>query len=247
MIFTNLLTNMVVLGMASVIQTNTPKFQGYALHEMFASATNMVARWNLDLPNPITTNIVTDFSEVAYPSGLGGSITFNNRYFFSWLYGGNPHFNDQTYSCLRTLTPDVDSNDAVLEQWMHATNLLTMITAQQIAESAMKSLGLPLDKLGFKKPAQAHQRKYQWKDGKLYPLPYYQFRWEAEKAACTVDISGIIGKAVYFDYTDFRAIYLRLPKPTNYLEMLGLPTNAIFVYRYFTPHGQPQRYELRQP
>jgi hypothetical protein len=206
----------------------------------------MVTSWNLDLPRPVTTNTVTDFHAVAYPAGASGNIVFNNRYFFSWTAGGIPHFNDETYSCLRVLTPNVETNDGVLEQWMRATNLLTMEKAQQIAESAMLSIGLPTDKLDFKKPIKAHQRKYEWKDGKIYPLPYYQFDWQTEKAACTVDVSGIIGKVVYFDYTDFRGKYLRFQKPTNYFEILDLPTNAVFVHRIFTPHGQPPRYELRE-
>jgi hypothetical protein len=236
---------MVVLTLHNAIPTNTSIFQDYAYHEMFSSATNMIVRWNLDLPGPITTNMVTDFHEAAYLPGVSGDITFSNRYFFSWLYGGNPHLNDHTYSCLRTLTPDLDADNVVLEQWMRATNLLTMKTAQQIAESAMKSLGLPLDKLGFKKPKQAHQRKYEWKDGKTYPLPYYQFRWETEKATCTVDVSGIIGKVVYFYYIDNCAAYLTFQKPTNYFEMLGLPTNAVFVRRMYVPRGQPPKWEMQ--
>jgi hypothetical protein len=162
------------------------------------------------------------------------------------MYGGNLHLNDQSYSCLRTLTPDAKANDAILEKWMNASNVLTMKSAQNIAELAMTSLGLSLDSLGFGLPVQAHQRSYYWTDGKLHPLPYYQFRWESDKATCTIDVSGILGKVVYFDYTDNYAVYLRLPKPANYFEMLGLPTNAIFVHRYPTASGTTPVYELRE-
>ncbi len=236
---------MVVLGTSSIIQTNTPQFQDYAFYQMFAHATNMITSWNLDLPRSITTNMVTDFKAVAYPAGVGGNIVFSNRFSFQWLYGGLPIFNDQTNSCLRTLTPDLDADNAVLEEWMHATNLLTMEKAQQIAESAMKSLGLPLNKLGFKKPKEAHQRQYEWKDGKTYPLPYYQFRWETENDSCTVDVSGITGKVVYFGFSGYP--YLRFEKPANYFEMLGLPTNAVFVHRVFMPPGIQPVYQLRNP
>ncbi len=238
---------MVIIGTTGIIHTNTPQFQDYAFQEMFSHATNMITAWNLDLPRPIATNTVTDFKAVPYPAGAGGNIILSNRFYFQWLYGGLPTFNDQTYSCLRTLTPDLDTNNAVLEEWMRATNLLTMEKAQQVAESAMKSVGLPLDKLGFKKPNEAHQRKYEWKDGKIYPLPYYQFYWKTEKAACTVDVSGIIGKVVYFSYTDFKGAYLRFQKPANYFEMLGLPTNAVFVHSTFTLPGKQPIYELRKP
>ncbi len=236
---------MVVLTLNNTIPTNTSAFQNYAFHEMFTHATGMIASWNLDLPRPTTTNAVTTFKAVAYPGGAGGNIVLFNRYFFSWLYGGLPTFNDETYSCLKTQTPDVETNDEVLEEWMRATNLLTMAKAQQIAESAMNSVGLPLDHLGFKKPVLAHQQKYEWKDGKIYPLPYYRFRWETEKDACIVDISGITGKVAYFGFSGYP--YLRFEKPTNYFEMLGLPTDAVFVHRVFTSPGKPPKYELREP
>jgi hypothetical protein len=241
---TNLLANMVVIGTTSIIQTNTQQFQDYAFLEMFSHATNMITSWNLDFPRPIATNAVTDFKAVAYPGGVGGNIVLSNRFYFQWLYGGLPIFNDRTYSSSRISTPDVEKNDAILEQWMNTTNLLTMEKAQQIAESAMKSVGLPLDKLGFKRPKEAHQRKYEWKDGKDYPLPYYQFRWETEEDACTVDVSGITGKVAYFGFSGYP--YLRFEKPTDYFEMLGLPTNAVFVHRTFTPPGKPPLYELRE-
>jgi hypothetical protein len=212
---------------------------------MFSHATNMITAWNLDLPRPIATNTVTDFKAVPYPAGAGGNIILSNRFYFQWLYGGLPTFNDQTYSCLRTLTPDIGANNGVLEVWMRATNLLTMEKAQKIAESAMKSVGLPLDKLGFKKPKVAYQRKYQWKDGKTYPLPYYQFRWETDKNSCDVDVSGINGKVAYFGFSGYP--YLRFEQTTNYFGMLGLPTNAVFVHRYFRSHGEPPIYEIHSP
>jgi hypothetical protein len=241
-IITNLLANMIVIGAASTIQM-TPRFQDYAFNEMFSHATSMIVGWHLDLPDPIATNMVTDFHAVAYPAGAGGNILFNDRFYFHWSYGGLPIFNDKTYSCARILTPDVNVNDAVLEQWMRATNLLTMGTAQKVAESAMVSVGLPLEKLNFDKPKEAHQREFEWKAGKIYPLPYYQFVWETESNACFVDVSGITGRVAYFGFSGYP--YLRFERPTNYFNMLGLPTNAIFVHRRFTPRGQLQTYELR--
>jgi hypothetical protein len=245
MIITNLLANMVVLTLHSTIPTNTPVFQEYAFREMFGQSSNMIVSWNLDLPCPITTNMVTDFHAAADSLGPQGLIVFSNRFYFSWLYSGVPTFSDKNYDIARALTPDVETNDAVLEEWMHATNLLTMETAQHVAESAMKSIGLPLDKLGFKRPTQAHQRKYEWKDGKIYPLPYYEFRWETDNGYCSVNISGIHSNIVYFFFMGHP--YLQFQKPTNYFEMLGLPTNAVFVHPMFTPPGQPQKYEIREP
>lgn len=228
--------------MQSTIPTNTPAFQKYAFDEMFHHATNMAISWNLDLSSPIATNAVTDFHAVADQGGASGDIVLSNRFYFQWWYGGLPSFNDQIYSCLRTQTPDVNANDAILEEWMRATNLLTLEKAQATAESAMKSIGLPMDKVGFNKPKRAHQFKYKWKDGKVYLLPYYQFIWQTEEDACTVDVSGISGKVAYFSFAGYP--YLRFDMPTNYFEMLGLPTNAIFVNHRSTKPGQPPQWEL---
>jgi hypothetical protein len=244
MIFTNLLSNMVVLTLHSTILTNTPAFQEYAFREMFSSATNMSVRWKLDLPSPLTTNMVTDFHAVAYPSGIGGEIVLSNRFAFSWMYGGLPNFDDKPYLITKGLTPDVKINDAILEQWMNATNYLTMDKAQKIAELAMLKIGLPLNKLGFDSPQQKEQRHYTWKDGKVYPLPYYEFYWDTDKGYCNVHVSGIVSNVIHLHFTGYP--YLRFEMPTNYFEMLGLPTNAVFVHHYPALPNQPPRYELRE-
>lgn len=235
---------MVVLAFGATISTNTKTFHDYSYSEMFKCATNMAAEWRLELPSPLGTDMITDFHSSATPAGISGNLTFNNRFLFSWLYGGNPHLNDQMYSCLRTETPNVEANDDVLERWARATNLLTLQQAQQIAIEGMMEIGLPLEAVDFRQPARAHQFKYQSKDGKVYPLPYYQFHWQTKLAACTVDVSGIIGRIVYFDYTDFRAAYLRLHKPANYFDMLGLPENPIFVRQMSAAPGESKRYVI---
>jgi hypothetical protein len=190
--------------------------------------------------------MVTDFHAAADSLGPEGIIVFSNRFVFSWLYSGVPTFNDKPYDIARALTPDVETNDAVLEEWMRATNLLTMETAKQIAESAMKSVSVPMEKLGFKKPKEAHQRKYEWKDGKIYPLPYYEFSWDTDESYCSVDVSGIFSRVVHFHFNGYGRSYLKFEKYTNYFEMLGLPTNAVFVHPFYTPPGQPRRYELHE-
>jgi len=245
MIITNLLSNMVVVVTAlNAIQTNTPAFREYAFHAMFDRAAYMATNWNLDIRRPITTNMVTHFDPRAHATGLGGNIVFNDRFVFSCAEGNCLGFTDKPYNIARALTPDVKTNDAIFEQWMRATNLLTMEKAQQIAESAMRSFGVPREKMDFKEPMERKQRKYEWEAGKIYPEPYYQFCWQTDKGACNVHVSGITSNVVEFY---FIGPYLRFSKPTNYFEMLGLPSKPVFVRRFFTPPGQPQRYELPEP
>jgi hypothetical protein len=244
MIFTNLVAGMVLLSPNNTISTNTSAFQEYAFHKMFVQASNLLTVWKEDIGNPITTNMVTYYRAVAYPSGLGGTMAFSNRFAFSWVYGGFMNFGDKPYNCQMFLTDNVQTNDAVLEKWMLATNHLTMKKAEQIAEAAMRSAGVPIDKMGFKKPTEQGQRKYEWKDGKTYPLPYYEFYWRTDNGSCDVDVSGITSNVVGFF---FAGPYLRFQTPTNYFEMLGLTNKPVFVKRMFTPPGQPPAYRTYPP
>jgi hypothetical protein len=246
MIFTNLLANMVVLTLQNTIPTNTPAFQEYAFHEMFSQSSNMIVSWNLDLPRPITTNTVTAFHAVPTSRSPKGEIILGDRFWFTWIYSGVVTFSDKSYCIMSAQTPDVSVNDALFEKWMRATNVLTMHSAQQLAESAMKSVGLPLDKLDFNEPKEIRQEKYRWTDGKVYLLPYYEFCWDTDKAYCTVDVSGILGRVVYFHFNGQDGPYLKFEPATNYLAMLGLPTNAVFVHRLSRP-DKPPLYELREP
>ena len=116
--------------------------------------------------------MVTHYAAEATPAGIKGSIEFNDRFVFACLYGKLPFFVDKKYDFTKALTPDVKVNDPLFEQWMRATNLLTMDKARQVAESALKSAGVPKDKMGFDGPLEKKQEKHEWTDGKIYPLPW---------------------------------------------------------------------------
>jgi len=248
MIITNLLTNMVVVVSSFyTIETNPPSFREYVFHETFNCSSNLIVGWNLDLPRPITTNMVTSFKFAPNLGGISCSITFSNRYDFSWGSGGFDLFHDESYVRERTLSPDVDANDALLEEWMRATNSLTVEKAQHIAESAMQCAGVPMDNVEFRKPAKIKQMMYEWKDGKTYAMPYYGFFWHtngfpSSGGAYHVHVSGIVSNIVEFYCFPN---YLKPIKPTNYFEMLGLPEHPVFVRR-LSPliPGQPPAYEV---
>jgi hypothetical protein len=234
---------MVVLGLANVIPTNTPAFQEYALHTMITNAESVASQWNLDVKRPFTTNLVTYNGLKPHPLGISGAIVLVNRFAFRALYGRFDGFADKPYECQVFLTDDVAKNDAVQEPWIRMTNLLTLQKAQKIAEDGLLSIGLTSDKTGFTNVDVAKQWQYDW-DGKVYLLPYYTFKWKSAQADAQIDISGITSNIVGFDLV---GPMLRLNRPTNYLELLGLPTNTVFVRRRFVPPGQPAAYELYEP
>jgi hypothetical protein len=228
MIFTNLLANLVVLSAQGQIQTNTPAFQEYAFRKMFERASNMLTVWNEDIPRPITTNMVTSFDVVGTPFGLSGDMVFSQRFYFNWIQGGVMLFVDKPNNYRLFLTDNVQTNDAVQEQWMRRTNLLTMDEASRIAQNALRSIGIFTNN----EPTVKGQRKYVWKDGKTYALPYYEFRWETATDICDLHVSGISSNVAGFSNG---GLLFRIETFTNrleyddYLTRLGLPTNAVFV------------------
>jgi hypothetical protein len=75
-------------------------------------------------------------------------------------------------------------------------------------------------------------------------LPYYEFRWpdpdNTNSSLCQVDVSGITGTVVDFEYKGPGA---RLRMPANYYEMLGMPADVVFVVPSFTKRGKYEVYE----
>ena len=244
MIFTNLTPNMVVLTLHYMISTNTPAFQKYAFDTMFQSATGMIASWHLDASQPIDTNRVIGFNAVAYPAGAGGGMSIDGVYGFMWLYGGLPTFDDMRYSCITFLTDNIETNNAAFERILSMSNHLDMSGALRLATDRMHAVGVSLDRPGVGKLKRQRQLQYKSKSGRVFSLPYFEFDWVGKEAECGVDVSGICQNIVHFSYAG--SDHLRLAKPNNYFELLGLPNNPIFVRPKKQPTGSPLVYELVQ-
>ena len=300
MIITNLLMNMVVLTLQGAIPTNTPAFQAYAVQVMFTNAQALASKWHLE-ENLVATNKITEREVTPYPGGrFSAMLVFDDRYIFGTQEGGSIGFTDKAYyqgwvfsesasskmtatseagnasayeAWLKINEEDIARHRVVAQQWSRATNQLTLRTAQQLAESAMVSVGVPVKTIGFKKPAE--KKQWNWADdytreirsnldgiisgsgtvysvpltgGRMsvaypskhpsnYLLPYYEFRWDSLQAACHVDVFGVTSNIVHFN---FLGPCLSLPTPTNYLSLLGLPDNTVFVKRRF---ASPPTYE----
>ena len=244
---------MVVVFAGGFLPTNyysKPAFQEYAYNGMFQQASNLAISWNLDLPRPITTNMVTFFAARFYVGqGILGGLEFSNRFAFRWSWGKLDGFDDKPFLVMNATTSDVDANDALLEKWMRATNLLTMEKARVIAESAMRSAIVPEERHRFRKPDHMIQMTYEWKDGKEYPLPFYRFRWDGKRFGrysgydYEVIVSGITSNVTH-GFFIYGSPYVKSIESTNYFELLGLPPNPVFVERLFLPTNQPAVYEL---
>jgi len=256
MIITNLLTNMIVLNLSGAIPTNTPAFQKYAFQTMFTNAQVIASKWNLD-QTLIASNKVTSFWAEPYASGTAGGILFDKRYGFIYRNGKFSGFGDNAYTADFMSGEDDKKINIIIKQWLSATNILTKETAKDIAISAMRSIGLT-DDANFKEP-RAEQLLWHLKEESRF-LPYYTFDWKStvipavsEALGFTnivlhefaeIDVSGLNGRVVHFEQN---SPYLKMAKPANYLEMLGLPPNTIFVKKKPTPSGQPPVYEIFPP
>jgi hypothetical protein len=245
MIITNLLAGMVVLSQGYEIPTNTPVFQEYAFHSIFTNAQTLGRKWNLD-ENLIAINEVTHFEATATISGALVSIIFDDRYVFGSNGGDCIGFTDRNYDSYM-ISPYVATNADVIREWLLATNTLTMAKARTIAEAAIKAAGIPMNKMQFGAPQKAEQLKGWLNRGDFKWLPYYTFHWESDLGHCYVDVSGLTTNVVRFDYG---GPYMRFETLTNsqvfdgYIQMLGLPTNTVFVKRMFT---RPPQYETLPP
>ena len=235
MIITNLLTNMVVLTWLGAIPTNTPALKEYAFQVMFTNAQSLGMRWHLD-QSLITSNHATLTSVRAHPQQLYASIEFGDRYGFGTSKSGIIIFADTGFGegmMLAMAQPRIASRyGGELKARFQAANALTLEQAQEMAESAMRAYGVTKDALGFLQPKVKEQLKSAGR-----PLAYYKFEWESDKGHCKVDVSGITTNIVRFELEGPEQ--LRLKPPPNYLELLGLPKNTVFVKQI-----APGTYEL---
>jgi hypothetical protein len=75
---------------------------------------------------------------------------------------------------------------------------------------------------------------------KQYALPFYEFHWESRRATCDIEVFGVTSNVVLFSYTGPGA---GLQVPGNYSNLLGLPTNAVFVVRLPRPPNTFETYD----
>ena len=219
---------MIVLTFLGGIPTNTPALKEYAFQVMLTNAQSLGTCWHLD-NRLITSNQVTLFSVRAHPRQINTEIEFGDRYEFATSKSGMILFLDNGFGealMLAKVRQHLFANryGGSEKPWLPPTNSLTLDRAQEIAESAMHCYGVPTEELGFLQPKVKEQLKSADR-----PLPYYKFEWESEKGHCKVHVSGTTTNIVRFELEG--AEQLGLKPPPNYLELLGLPRNAVFVKR----------------
>lgn len=247
MLITQLLTNMVILSYG-VIQTDTPEFRQFESKQVVSYAKMAAVKWHLDT-NLIGGNKITDIWIQPSLDGANARIVFSDRYCFSLAlgrflgkYDGGLIFSDWQYCWPEYSLIILESNYtsakgvAMTQGWLNATNLLTMPAAQHIAESDVRLLGGRMGDFIANEPKSKQQKMWMLLGGKPKMEPYYTFDWESKAGACKIDVSGVNGKIVYFNYSDPTNFLL----PSNYFRLLGISSNTIFVKPLTRSQGATQ-------
>jgi hypothetical protein len=256
MLITNLLTNMILLSLNGVIPTNTPAFQSYSFHVMVTNAFVVASKlgWDYGL---ISTDKVTEFWAKPLVTGTLGGICFSNRYQFWYRNGLFAGCTDRSFDAEFMNSGDAKHMRAVVKQWRNSGDQLSRVSARTIAESTLRSIVLAREDMDV---GALVRTQLAFDDSGGEPaLPYYVFCWKSALPVLSavssqvvydtaqIDVSGVSARVarvscqageivvsgrsveVLFGQSYFPCP--KMSKPTNYMEMLGLPANTLFVRR----------------
>jgi len=206
------------------ITTNTPAFEEYAVNFMLKQANEMRTNWNLDLPKPLTINDII-FSLQATPYGIcGGVSTRDGHYNWGFSWGVLDHFDDAKHRPF-----------SFRYRWDEEARLVKIKSkinvqeAEVIARNALHKLGFTEKQLHLIEPPRVNQYKFEETNGVAYPLPIFNVGWlvegftDPDVPSVVFDVSGITRTVA--EYSNPHTP--RVPLPTNYFQMLNLPTNYL--------------------
>lgn len=246
-----------VLALNGLIPTNTTTFQKYAFELMITNAQSiaLVLRWDR---SSITTNRVTEFWARPTVTGVQGGMCFDRRYGFSYRNGRFAGCSDLWYDDGFVNSGDPKRMRAVVRKWLKEGDRLSRESARRMAESTLRSLGVAAEETSLRF-AVDRQLIFDDPGKESISLPYYIFCWKSQTPAMTISsnqavyataevhVSGVAAHVaqvtcqtgeisvsgrsidVRFGLDVFPC--LRMTRPTNYMEMLGLPADTIFVRR----------------
>ena len=218
------------------IATNTPAFEDYGKHFMLAQVNDMRDKWHLEIPKKLA---VEDLLFHIKPTAFGIAGVVETRDIrFRWIFERNAinHFWDLKYAPSSFRYHDDES--AMLAK---LPSIITAKEAEALARNALHKLGLTEELIGIKNTPERHQYKFEESNGTIYELPVFNITWRyngptryaaenLEMSPVEMVISGIITNVVEYSNIEVaspKSVIHRPPMPTNYFQMLGLPTNYL--------------------
>ena len=197
----------------------------------------MREKWQLEIPQPLTVN---DVSFAVCPTGCGIEghlMTRDRRYHWSFDCNVLFSFEDRNY-----FAPSFRHHDDESARLAKIKSKITKKEAETVARNALyKLFGMTEKQIHMKKPVEVNQYKFEESDGNVYPLPLFEVTWRLagprkraaenlEYAPLYMEISGITKKVAKYEHAEYLNLNSPLPRPlvpTNYFQMLGLPTNYV--------------------
>ncbi len=209
------------------ISTNTPAFEQYGLRLMLSVANHMAKKWKLDLPDPLR---VTDGKFWLKPMATSICWGFATKR-YSWDFDdGWVHLFSDDMNSPRLWHRDKAAGRALFKR-MAFSKSMTQTQAVIMARISLYALGLTEAQLRLREPPEVLERyTYTDEQGKVYPVPFFEVGWsiqdvDPDRKLVTITISGTSSNVVEYFNADPNTP--RIPLPTNYFQMLALPTNHL--------------------
>lgn len=218
---------------AGFVPTNTTAFRNYALDLMLTQANDINAKWQLGLPDSMTSDQVTRLAVTPTTRGLAGGIVISNRYYFEFRDGTFGGYHDELW-----WWQSLETNFPRLKELAGQRSLLSAKEAAQVAADALRQLGLAPTQFGLMDTPVLEQRHYESSEGQRLPLPLFLIRWVptlgAQFGDVRIEVSGLSKKVVAYE----NPAPPPTPLPTNYFQMLGIsPDSSKWGLQFgYNPH-----------
>lgn len=204
---------------------------------MLNRANVMREKWQLDIPQPLTLDNVY-YAVCPTSHGIEGHLMTKDRR-FHWVFDRNVlcSFEDREY-----FAPSFRYHDDESARLAKIKSKITAKEAETIARNSLHKLfGLTEKQLHWKRAVEVNQYKFEESDGKVYPLPMFNVEWKyegpvqyaaenLESIPLYMEISGITTNVAKYEHPEYLSLKSPIPRPpipTNYFQMLGLPTNYL--------------------
>lgn len=211
------------------LATNTPAFEAYGLNLMLSEANRVREAWNLDIPQPLTASNVTYDLRALVAEVEGEVLTKDGRFLWQFFLNRLDHFVDGIY-----YPHSFEYNDDEAARLAKIESKITAEEAVAIARQRLHQLGLSEKQLELIEPPVTNGYRFEESDGKQYRLPLFHVAWKIKELlehqpslqeGVWFEVSGITRQVV--EYSNYDPRMPRIAQPTNYLAMLGLPTNYL--------------------
>jgi hypothetical protein len=215
------------------ISTNTPAFEEYGVTQMLSVGNRTREVWKLDLPHPLTVNDIVFWLKPKPTAIQWGFDTRDGRFAWDFDNGWMVLFRDNANSrrayLINTNAPGM-ANDEVLARMAKSKSKITEKTAIKMARDYLHALGFDEKQLRLHEPPKVERDRFTDDDGKKYLVPLFAVGWSVEGAnpesrLVEITVSGITSNIV--EYFNANPNTPRVPLPTNYFQMLNLPTNYV--------------------